>query len=115
MSERMSRPRSRRACLSGLAAAMAAWSATARAQASKTSFEQWVAAFRARARARGISDATYTRVMRTIKPDTTVFELKRYQPEFNEKLWHNPNRRVPDCNLTTAKRQAKETAPQTVT
>src|SRR5262245_63711679 len=73
----MSPPLSRRACLVGLAAAMAAWSATARAQASKTPFEQWVAAFRARARARGISDANYTRVMRTIKPGTAVFEINR--------------------------------------
>jgi len=63
-----------------LAAAMAAWSATARAQASKSPFDQWVAAFRARARARGISDATYTRVMGSIKPDIAVFELNRFQP-----------------------------------
>jgi len=34
--------------LSMLAAAAATWSATARAQASKSSFDQWVAAFRAR-------------------------------------------------------------------
>src|SRR5262249_18966405 len=111
MSERMSLPLSRRACLSGLAAAMAALSATARAQASKTSFEQWVAAFRARARARGISDATYTRVMSTIKPDTTVFELNRYQPEFNEQLWQYLNRRVSDWRITTGKEKAKEYAP----
>ena len=75
---------------------MVAWSATARAQASKTPFEQWVAAFRAPAHARGISDATYTRVMSTIKPDTAVFELNRYQPEFKEQLWQYLNRRVSD-------------------
>src|SRR6476619_7047271 len=102
MNERMSLPLSRRACLSVLAAAMAAWSATARAQASKTSFDQWVAAFRARARARGISDATYTRVMSTIKPDTAVFKLNCYQPEFNEQLWQYLNRRVSDWRITTS-------------
>jgi membrane-bound lytic murein transglycosylase B len=111
MNKRMSPPLSRRACLSGLAAAMAVWSATARAQASKTPFEQWVAAFRARARARGISDATYTRVMSTIKPDTAVFELNRYQPEFNEQLWQYLNRRVSDWRITTGKEKAKEYAP----
>ena len=111
MSERMSPPLSRRACLSVMAAAMAAWSATARAQASKAPFEQWVAAFRARARARGISDATYTRIMSTIKPDTTVFELNRYQPEFKEQLWQYLNRRVSDWRITTGKEKAEEYAP----
>ena len=94
-----------------LAAAMAAWSAAAHAQASKSSFEQWVAAFRARGRARGISDATYTRVMSHIKPDTTVFELVRFQPEFNEQLWQYLNRRVSDWRITTGKEKAQEYAP----
>src|SRR6266404_1708801 len=111
MSEWTNLPLSRRACLSMLAAAAATWSATARAQASKSSFDQWVAAFRARARARGISDATYTRVMGNIKPDTTVFELIRSQPEFNEQLWQYLNRRVSDWRITTGKEKAKEYAP----
>ena len=111
MSEWMNPPLSRRAYLSMLAAAVAAWSTTARAQASKASFEQWVAAFRVRARARGISDATYTRVMSDIKPDTAVFELNRYQPEFNEQLWQYLNRRVSDWRITTGKEKAKEYAP----
>src|SRR5436305_2048726 len=51
MSERMNPPLSRRSCLAVLAVAMAAWSATARTQASKSPFDQWVAAFRARRRA----------------------------------------------------------------
>src|SRR5437660_1624580 len=103
-------PLSRRACLSMLTGAMVAWSTTARAQASQSSFDQWVAAFRARARARGIADATYTRVMTTIKPDTAVFELNRYQPEFNEQLWQYLNRRVSDWRITTGKEKAKEYA-----
>src|SRR5438105_8497094 len=90
---------------------MAAWSAAARAQASKSPFDQWVAAFRARARARGISDATYTRVMGSIRPDTAVFELNRFQPEFNEELWQYLNRRVSDWRITTGKQKAKEFAP----
>src|SRR5438552_5036585 len=111
MSERMNPPLSRRTCLAMLVVGMAAWSATARAQASKSPFDQWVAAFRARARARGISDATYTRVMGTIKPDTAVFELNRYQPEFNEQLWQYLNRRVSDWRITTGKEKAQEYAP----
>ena len=85
LSEWADRLLSRRACLPLLAAAMAASSAPVWAQG-KSGFEQWVEAFRARARARGISDATYTRVMSNIKPDTAVFELNRSQPEFKEQV-----------------------------
>src|SRR5262249_1408147 len=112
MSERTNPPLSRRACLSMLAAAMATWSATARAQASKSAFDQWVAAFRARARARGISDATYTRVMANVNPDTRVLDLNREQPEFNEQLWQYLNRRVSDYHMTTGKAKANEYASQ---
>ena len=41
----------------------------ARAQGARP-FPQWVEEFRPRALARGISDATYTRVMGSLKPDT---------------------------------------------
>jgi membrane-bound lytic murein transglycosylase B len=74
------------------AAAMAAamlWSPKALAQGSKTGFDQWVAAFRARAHARGISDATYTRVMSNIKPDTAVFELQAVR-NFQRKVGMEP-------------------------
>jgi lytic murein transglycosylase len=94
-----------------LAGAAAAWSTAARAQASQSAFEQWVAAFRARARARGIADATYSRVMGNIRPDTTVFELIRKQPEFNEQLWQYLNRRVSDWRIVTGKEKAAEYAP----
>src|SRR5258708_14537540 len=94
-----------------LASAAATWSATARAQASKSSFDQWVAAFRPRARARGISDATYPRVMGNIKPDTTVFELIPSHPQSNEQPWHYLNRRLSDWRITTASERPKEYAP----
>jgi membrane-bound lytic murein transglycosylase B len=86
---------SRRAFLPFLAAVMASCSATAQAQGN-AAFDRWAAAFRARARARGISDATYTAVMSNIKPDSAVFDLNRSQPEFNEQLWQYLNRRVSD-------------------
>src|SRR5439155_22052055 len=73
-------------------------------------FEQWVESFRARARARGISDATYSRVMRGLKPDTEVFQEIRSQPEFGEKLWQYLNRRVSDWRITTGKEKAEEYA-----
>ena len=94
-----------------LAGAVASVTTTARAQGSNAAFERWVAAFRARARARGISEATYTQVMSNIKPDTKVFELIRSQPEFNEQLWQYLNRRVSDWRITTGREKAKEFAP----
>src|SRR5437660_1465905 len=101
---------SRRACLPLAAGAIAGWSTGARAQSGNAAFDQWVAAFRARARARGISDATYTRAMSNIKPDMGVLELNRSQPEFNEQLWQYLNRRVSDWRITTGKEKAKEYA-----
>ncbi len=50
-------------------------------------FDQWRDGFRARALAKGISDATYTRVMGRIEPDMTVFKQMQKQPEFNEQIW----------------------------
>src|SRR5438034_9709664 len=108
MSERTRLLLSRRACLAALAIAIS--SRTTQAQGSRSGFDQWVASFRARARARGISDATYTRVMSNIKPDTAVFALNRSQPEFNEQLWQYLNRRVSDWRITTGKEKAKEYA-----
>jgi lytic murein transglycosylase len=102
---------SRRTCLALLAAAAATAGPAAQAQSGRSSFDQWVAAFRARANARGISDATYTRVMSNIKPDTTVFALIRSQPEFNEELWQYLNRRVSDWRIVTGKQKAIEYAP----
>src|ERR1700724_4656400 len=78
--------------------------------ASAASFSQLVEAFRTRARARGISDATYTRVMSAIKPDTSVYALDRAQPEFTEQVWQYLNRRVSDWRILTGKERAKEYA-----
>src|ERR1700730_16239110 len=85
--------------------------APGRAQSTKEPFDQWVAAFRARALARGVSEATYTRVMRGLKPDTTVFEQLHNQPEFNEQIWQYLNRRVSDWRIVTGKEKAMEYAP----
>jgi len=82
-----------------------------RAQSASSSFEAWRDAFRHRAAARGISDATYARVMETIKPDTSVYSEIRSQPEFNEALWQYINRRVSDWRIITGKARAKDYAP----
>ena len=101
----------RRAVLRGLIAAAAlAPSVSLRAEVTRPAFGQWVEGFRARARARGVSDATYTRVMGDIKPDTSVYALDRAQPEFREEVWQYLNRRVSDWRVRTGRERAREHA-----
>src|SRR5258705_4287776 len=88
---------SRRACLRLAAAALAI--GTGPADAAAAPFPQWVDTFKSRALARGVSEATYTRVMRGIKPDTSVYALDRSQPEFTETLWQYLNRRGSDRGI----------------
>ena len=105
---------SRRTFMFGIGPAVAAARLSAplpaRARAAGSSFETWRDAFRPRALARGVSEATYAHVM-AIKPDTTVYSQIRSQPEFNEALWQYVNRRVSDWRVITGKARAKEQAP----
>jgi membrane-bound lytic murein transglycosylase B len=82
-----------------------------RAQSASSSFEAWRDAFRHRAAAHGVSDATYARVMGAVKPDTSVYAEIRSQPEFSEALWQYINRRVSDWRIITGKARAKDYAP----
>lgn len=91
-------------------AASAGLTAT-RGEAAASAFDVWVERFRARARARGISDAVYTRVMRGVKPDTSVYALDRAQPEFKEEMWQYLNRRVSDWRIATGRKRAREYEP----
>jgi len=96
---------SRRACLRLAAAVLAMGGSQA---AAATPFPQWVDSFKSRALARGVSDATYSRVMHGLKPDTSVYALDRSQPEFTETLWQYLNRRVSDWRITEGRDKAKE-------
>ncbi|THD62521.1 MAG: lytic murein transglycosylase [Bradyrhizobium sp.] len=66
-------------------------------------FDRWRDGFRARARAKGISDATYARVMGRIEPDMSVFDQMKSQPEFDEQIWQYINRRVSDWRIIAGK------------
>ncbi len=95
--------------LSGLGFAAASLASQLPAEAAAPAgFDQWRDNFRARALARGISDATYTRVMGKIEPDMRVFALIRSQPEFNEQVWQYVNRRVSDWRLIAGKETLKQ-------
>jgi lytic murein transglycosylase len=108
MSEAIARRTILAAALGGIAAAGYRW--TSPAQSSPLTFAQWVERFRQRARARGISDATYSRVMGSVRPDTEVYALQRSQPEFREPMWQYVNRRVSDWRIITGKARAIEYA-----
>ena len=81
------------------------------AAAARMPFDQWIAAFRAKALAHGITAETYARVMSGVKPDTTGLEAIHNQPEFNEQLWQYLNRRVSDWRIIAGREKAQEYAP----
>jgi hypothetical protein len=81
------------------------------ARAKDTPFDQWVAAFRAKAVARGITAETYAKAMDGIKPDTTELEAIHHQPEFTQKLWQYLNRVTSDWKIAAGKETATQYAP----
>ena len=101
----------RRALLRGSlgAAACLTPSLSARA-ASPPGFDHWRDAFRARALAHGISDATWSRAMARVEPDMSVFKEIRNQPEFSEEIWQYINRRVSDWRIVNGKEALKKNA-----
>ena len=103
-------PLSRRHVLSALCVAAISDGGPLAAQTSQFTFPRWVDTFRQRALARGVSDATYTRVIGAIKPDTSVYALDRSQPEFREQVWQYLNRRVSDWRIMVGRERAREYA-----
>src|SRR6202049_1692919 len=99
----------RRALLrSGLAAIALLTPLRAALAATPPGFDQWRNGFRARALAKGISDATWDRVMGHLEPDMSVFRQMRNQPEFNEQIWQYINRRVSDWRIIAGKEALKK-------
>lgn len=93
-----------------LAGAGAVGIGAAEAQQAARPFEVWIGEFRARARARGISDAVYDKVTRGLEPDTSVYAKDSAQPEFREQLWQYLNRRISDWRLNTGRAAAQKNA-----
>jgi peptidoglycan lytic transglycosylase B len=73
-------------------------------------FEAWRDGLRERALAKGISAATWNRVMARLEPDMSVFKELRNQPEFKEQLWQYINRRVSDWRIINGKIALKDNA-----
>ena len=108
----MGESRQTRRAILRLAAVSAAFLACrpAFAQTARQPFAQWVETFRPRALAGGVSEATYRRVMGSIKPDTSVYALDRNQAEFSEETWQYLNRRVSDWRIRRGKEALREQA-----
>jgi membrane-bound lytic murein transglycosylase B len=100
----------RRELLAAACAAPALLLLASHAHAAPEAFDRWVASFRPRALAKGISEATYDRVMSGTKPDTRVLDLISNQDEFKEQLWQYLHRRCSDWRIITGKERAKEYA-----
>src|ERR1700742_2665764 len=96
-------PLTRRAVLQSGFAAGALLLHTRAALAAPAGFEKWREAFRARALSKGISEATWNRVMCRIEPDMSVFKNFQKQPEFTEQIWQYINRRVSDWRITNGR------------
>jgi lytic murein transglycosylase len=78
------------------------------ALAAPAGFDAWRDGLRERAMAKGISAATWNRVMARLEPDMSVFKELRNQPEFKEQLWQYINRRVSDWRIINGKIALKE-------
>jgi len=101
----------RRASLKTVGGALASLLLPPSASAQRLPFDRWIAVFRGKAIAHGITDETYMRVMRAVRPDTTGLEAIHDQPEFNQTLWQYLNRAVSDWKVTAGKEKAKQYAP----
>jgi membrane-bound lytic murein transglycosylase B len=100
---------SRRALLrTGVSAAAVLVTPMAAFAVAPPGFDQWRDSFRARALAKGISEATWTRVMGRIEPDMSVFRQMQKQPEFNEQIWQYINRRVSDWRIINGREALKK-------
>ena len=94
---------SRRALLQSGLAAGAFLAVPSAALAAPAGFDAWRDGFRAKAMVKGISAATYDRVMGRLEPDMSVFQKMKKQPEFHEQVWQYVNRRASDWRITAGK------------
>jgi membrane-bound lytic murein transglycosylase B len=102
----------RRASLKAIAGALAGLVLPRQASAvsARPPFDQWIAAFRAKALAHGITDEIYAHVMSAVKPDTTGLEVSRSQPEFTIQLWQYLNRATSDWKIAAGREKAQQYA-----
>lgn len=75
---------------------------------SQQGFENWVASFRPRALAQGISDATFDAAFRGVVFDTDVIEKDRNQSEFVKPIWEYLDKAVSDKRVSNGLKALRE-------
>src|SRR3954468_24823621 len=98
-SDSLSSPTRRDMLKTGVGAAALIPTPRAAFAAAPAGFDAWRDHFRARALAKGISEATWNRVMGHLQPDMSVFKQMQKQPELQEEVWQYINRRVSDWRI----------------
>jgi membrane-bound lytic murein transglycosylase B len=81
------------------------------ARVAPAAFDRWIAAFRPKAIAHGITAETYARLMNGLRPDMSALDAIRHQPEFNQALWQYLNRACSEWKVAAGKEKAKQYAP----
>ncbi len=74
-------------------------------------FAVWREGFRARARAAGVSDATFDRAFAGVRPNQRVLELDGSQPEFVRPIWEYLDSAVSETRVANGRRLFEEKRP----
>ena len=75
---------------------------------SNLGFDRWITGFRARALARGISEATFDRAFNGISYNTYVVEKDRNQGEFTKAIWDYLDKAVSDLRVKNGLKALKQ-------
>ncbi len=75
---------------------------------SNAAFERWIAGFRGRALAQGISPAVFDRAFRNVRYNTDVIQRDRNQAEFVKPIWEYLDTAVSDTRVTNGRRELRQ-------
>lgn len=71
-------------------------------------FDRWIAGFRSRALAQGISGAVFDRAMRGLRYDADVIRKDRHQDEFTKTIWEYLESAVSETRVANGRRALRE-------
>lgn len=72
------------------------------------SFDRWVTQLWPEARSKGVSRATFDAAFRNVRPDDSVYESARNQPEFVRPIWEYLDRAVSDTRVENGQAKFRE-------
>ncbi|MFQ6546428.1 lytic murein transglycosylase [Aestuariibius sp. 2305UL40-4] len=78
---------------------------------SNEGFNRWIDGFRARARAQGISDATFDAAFRNVRYNADVIQRDRNQSEFTKTLWDYLDSAVSDTRIRNGRAALERHGP----